>query len=80
MNTKQKLDNFKTKYEEGFTESEIDLLLKDFPNINKEKFYNALNGTTGIVKNDEYLSYHCDIEKALVCGVENRNLYSYEWD
>jgi hypothetical protein len=80
MNIKQKINDFKTKYEEGFTESEVDLLLKDFPNINKEKFYAALNGTTGIVKNNEHLIYHCDIKKALICGLENRDLYIYEWD
>ena len=78
--TKEKVYSFKTKYKQGFIQSEIDELLEEFPNINMEKFNNALMGNTCMVKNDEIIQYHCDIEKALYCGMENRNLRNEEWD
>ena len=33
-----------------------------------------------MMKDNEIIQYHCDIEKALLCGIEKRNLRSYEWD
>jgi len=56
------------------------ILLKDYPNINMDKFYDALMGIICMVKNNEIITYHCDIEKALRCGIENRNLNIWEWD
>ena len=66
-NIKEKVYNFKTKYKEGFIQSEIETLLKDYPKINIEKFNNALMGNTCMLINDEIITYHCDIEKALLC-------------
>lgn len=79
-NIRKKVYNFKTKNKEGFIQSEIDTLLKDYPNININKFNDALMGITCMMVNDEIVTYHSDIEKALRCGVENRNLRSWEWD
>ena len=79
-NIAEKVYDFKTKYKEGFTDSEIKTLLNSFPNINIEKFNDALEGNTCLVINKEIVRYHTDIEKALYCGLENRNLYSWEWD
>lgn len=79
-NIKEKVYSFKTKYKEGFTNKEIEELLKDFPDINKDKFNNALRGITCMVMNKEIITYHCDIELAIRCGTENRNPKSYEWD
>ena len=76
----EKVHNFKTKNEEGFIKSEIDTLLKDYPNINMDKFNSALRGNTCIMVDNEIVIYRCDIEKALRCGVENRSLRSWEWD
>ena len=45
-----------------------------------DKFYDALMGIICMVKNNEIITYHCDIEKALRCGIENRNLNIWEWD
>jgi len=72
--------NYKTKYKEGFIQPEIDELLKNFPNIDMDKFNNALIGITCMSKDNQLIIYHCDIEKALYCGIEKRNLRSYEWD
>ena len=55
-------------------------LQKDYPNINIDKFNSALRGITCMMINDEIVIYHCDIDKALCCGIENRNLSSWEWD
>jgi hypothetical protein len=77
---RKKVLNFKTKYKEGFTKKELKLLIKDFPNLNMNKFDNALMGITCMVKGKQIIIYHCDIIKALYCGIENRNLKFLEWD
>lgn len=79
-NIKEKVYNFKTKNKEGFTNSEIKKLLKDFPEINMDKFNSALMGITCMRIDNETVIYHCDIESALHCGVDNRDLGSFEWD
>jgi len=77
-NIEKKVYDFKTKNKEGFVQSEIDTLLKDYPNINMDKFNSALMGSTCMMIDNEIVMYHCDIEKALRCGVENRNLRTWE--
>ena len=79
-NIREKVYGFKTKNKEGFVKSEIDALLKDYPNINMDKFNSALMGITCMRINNETVIYHCDIDKALRCGIENRNLRGWEWD
>ena len=79
-NIREKIYNFKTKNKEGFVQSEIDMLLKDYPDINRDEFNSALRGITCMEINGETVIYHCDIEKALCCGIENRNLRTWEWD
>ena len=79
-NIREKIYNFKTKNKEGFVQSEIDMLLKDYPDINMNKFNSALRGITCMMVDNETVIYHCDIEKALRCGIENRNLRTWEWD
>ena len=79
-NIREKVYNFKTKNKEGFVQSEIDMLLKDYPDINMNKFNSALRGITCMMVDNETVIYHCDIEKALCCGIENRNLRTWEWD
>lgn len=72
--------NFKTKYQEGFTNDEIVILLKQFPNINMEKFNKAFNGNTCMLIGQNVIHYHCDIINALRCGTENRDLTLMEGD
>jgi len=76
----EKVYNFKTKNKEGFIHNEIEDLLKDYPNINMDKFNEALFGNTCMIIDGEMVQYHCDIYKALICGIKNRSLYSSEWD
>lgn len=71
---------YPTKYEQGFTNMEVEELLTLYPECNMEKFNEALNGNTCMLIDEEVIQYHCDIEKALTCGTENRFLNSNEWD
>ena len=80
MNIREKVYNYPTKHKEGFVKSEVDELLKEYLNVDMEKFNSALMGNTCMMKDNEIIQYHCDIEKALVCGIEKRNLRLSEWD
>ena len=80
MNLIEKIYNYPTKYKEGFINEEIENLLKEFPNIHKDKFNNALHGNTCMMKEGKIISYHCDILSAIRCGLENRDLTIWEWD
>lgn len=72
--------SYKTKYKEGFINDEMQDILKQFPDINMEKFNNAMQGNTCIAKGNQTIIFHCDVEKAIRCGVENRDLKIWEWD
>ena len=75
-----KIYSYKTKHKEGFLQTEVDTLLIDYPDINMDKFNDALMGNTCMLKDDKIVQYHCDIYKALICGIENRGLTLNEWD
>ena len=74
------IGSYKTKHQGGFTCKEIEQLLKKFPGIDRQKFDDALCGITCTMKNEETIIYHCDVEKALRCGIEKRGLTSAEMD
>jgi hypothetical protein len=71
---------YPTKYMEGFTNSEISDILKYFPNINRTQYDNALIGTTCMMIDNEKITYHCDIENAIICGLKNTNVGGIKWD
>lgn len=80
MNTRKELDNyisnFPTKYEQGFTESEIYQVIEDFPPITYNEFFRTLGVNTVMVIGGETLRYHTDIERTLckcVLGKESVN-------
>lgn len=75
-----KFNKYKTKYKHGFTSAEIKDLLKNYTDIDTEKFNDALMGITCMSINNEIVIYHHDVEKALRCGMEKRNLKHIEWD
>lgn len=73
--------NFKTKNKEGFTNKEIrKLVAENFPNVTKEQFYEKLGVNTCMVIDGEVVTYHCDVETALICLVEGREKNIFEWD
>ena len=63
---KKIIESFKTKYDEGFTTTEIIMLLENFPEIDMDVFYEQLDGTDGIIINDNYLLHKQDIKTALL--------------
>lgn len=75
------LDNYKRTYKEGFTSVEKELiLLKYFPNIDRQKFFDTLFGNTCPMVNGQIVTYPWDLEQALICGMEKRNQTEEEWD
>lgn len=77
---KEKVNRYPTKYKEGFTQTEVDNLVQEFTDIHMDKFNNALNGITVFTIEGETIYFHGDIQSALLCGLENRDLYIWEWD
>lgn len=71
---------FPTKYKEGFMQSEIDELLKQFPSVTLEQFNSAVGIVTGQIIDGNMLIYHTDIEMGLCCCLENRKPNSLEFD
>ena len=72
--------DYPTKHEIGFIKSEIDHVLSKFPDINMQKYYDAMMGNTCMNDpKDGSIIYHCDILKAICCGVEDRELKMHEW-
>ena len=80
MDIRNAVNSYCTKYEQGFTPSEIMELLKEFPDINMDKFNDAMMGNTGIIIDGDFITYHCDVELAIKCGVYNRDVRIWEWD
>ena len=72
--------NYPTKYELGFANSEIENILKKFPNINREYYEKAMYGITCSMVDDEMVIYHCDVENALICGLKKTDLVGVKWD
>lgn len=73
--------SFPTKSAYGFIQSEIEELLKIYPTVNMDKFNNVLTGITCMSDKDgNMVIYHCDIELAIRCGIENRDQTVGEWD
>jgi len=73
--------DFKTKNKEGFTPVESSLfLLVNFPDMNMEKYNSAMRGNTCMVIDGVVITYHCDIITGIMCGIEDRDMYGWEWD
>jgi len=73
--------SYPTKYKEGFLPSELADIKSKFHIINEQKYEDALYGITCMMSPEgETIIYHCDVEHALRCGIENRDLNAIEWD
>lgn len=73
-NIEKIVSEYKTKYKYGFTKEEILDVLKNFPKINMTKFHEATFGDTCEMVDGDLITFHCDLKKALRCGIENRDL------
>ena len=74
------IKEFDTKNKEGFTWDELNLISKRFDCINLDKFNGALFGITCMSIKGETVIYPWDVEKAIRCGLENRDLNGNEFD
>jgi hypothetical protein len=73
--------NYPTKHEQGFIRAELQDILSKFPDIRMDKYNDAMMGNTCMLdKIDGVIIYHCDVYKAILCGIEDRNLTLNEWD
>ena len=80
MDIREEVNSYKTKHKHGFTRDEYMKLLENYPDINMDRFWDALNGTTGMNIDGESVVFHCDIELAIRCGMEDRSPTIQEWD
>ncbi len=60
----RKIAEYQTKYEEGFTQSEIDSLTKELE-LDYKKLNSYLENITALLKNDEVVIYKHDLAKAI---------------
>lgn len=58
--------NFETKHKEGFVNSELEDLLKLFPETNRENFIKSFISNTCMIIDDEFVHYHEDVYYALL--------------
>jgi len=72
--------DFKTKNKQGFTNSEILKLLEKYPDIKVKDFNKAMGVHTCMMIDGEIISYHGDVQLALILCLEKREPKSYEWD
>ena len=73
------VSKFPTKNKEGFTDNEIKQLCEMFK-IEEKKLNTALGTNTVIMIDGEIITYHSDVEMALICCVEHRDMNALEWD
>lgn len=72
--------NYPSKYTEGLTIDEIGEILKEFPSVSLEDFKEKLGVVTAIVKDYEVVTYRDDVELAIRCCLENREVKGFEFD
>lgn len=69
--------NYKTKYEQGFIKQEmIDICNK--LKVDQDMFSGALGINTCMVINDEVITYHWDILKALTICINNTKYLDFD--
>jgi len=78
------LDRYPRKHTRGFTQNEqkgIISIVEFFGEIDRKKFDDAMMGNTGALTDDgQFLIYETDLRRALICGLEGRDLKTGEWD
>jgi hypothetical protein len=80
MDIREEVNSCLTKNKQGFTRDEYMKLLENYPSINMDRFWDALNGITTMSIDGEIVVFHRDIELAIRCGMEDRSPTLSEWD
>ena len=74
------VENFKTISEYGFNREEMIEMVKLYPKININDFWDRLGINTGVIDNGHYITYPVDVELAIKCLLEGREKHPHEWD
>ena len=64
----------------GLTRDEMEEMLTDHDDIDPEYFYRELEGNTGIVDKEHFITYTTDVLRAIRAGRNKRASHSWEWD
>lgn len=80
VDIKKLVYEYPTKHKFGFMPDELKDIVSKFPKINMDKYNDAMMGNTCAMVDEKLVIYHCDVLKALICGIENRDLRIDEWD
>lgn len=72
------INTYPTKYEEGFTNIEIQELLTEY-NINYDLFYENLSVNKTIIIDEEFITYGSDIKRILYRILDKRDMYSWQF-
>jgi hypothetical protein len=65
-----KIYNFKTKYPQGFTSSELFELRLDFPQFTDDQINDEFMGDTCMMIDNEIIHYHCDVYRVFATLLE----------
>jgi len=75
---------YPTRHKQGFIGKEINNILEkckiNKSEIDKDKFYDGLGVNTCMVIGNDFITYHCDVIKGLLCVIEDREQTLGEWD
>ena len=71
--------DYPTKHVQGFLGTEIMTILEKYE-IDNDKFFDALGVNTCMMIDGQFITYHNDILKGLLCVIENREQTFEEWD
>lgn len=74
------VNTYPVKSKWGFNPDELKEIISEFPDINMDKFNNAMMGNTCMMEEGQIITYPCDVVTALRCGIENRDINLSEWD
>lgn len=70
---------FKTKHKEGYTTEEIAELIR-LLDLDGNMFYDKLGINTVMEIDNETITYHCDVDLAVKCCLENKDRTTFEFD
>jgi hypothetical protein len=71
--------NYPTKHKQGFTGKEVLQFIEELK-LDKDTFFDKLGVNTCMLVDGDVITYHRDILKGLLCVLENRDMYWYEFD
>ena len=72
------INTYPTKYDEGFTNIEIQDLLTEY-NINYDLFYENLSVNKTTIIDEEFITYDSDIKRILYKILDKRDMYSWQF-